>query len=57
MAGGAVTGSERPSRDLVNEVFGEELPSVTRDERDGGAAEDGADRDRWLRDNVPPHHG
>ena len=45
-----------PDRDAVNSVFGEELPQTSSDERDpAGAAEDG-ERDRWMRDNVPPHH-
>jgi hypothetical protein len=44
------------SKDLVNRVFGDELPDVTTDEWDSASPEDMADRDRWLRDNVPPHH-
>ncbi|AYF73003.1 hypothetical protein D7D52_02975 [Nocardia yunnanensis] len=37
-------------------VFGDELPSTTKDERtpepdSGGSADD------WLRSQVPPHHG
>lgn len=42
-------------------VFGDVLPDTTGDERDAGS---GASRDagepagdRWLRDQVPPHHG
>jgi hypothetical protein len=42
--------------DAVNKVFGELLPETTTDERDADALRDDADRDRWLRDNVPPHH-
>ena len=38
-------------------VFGDVLPESTRDDRDevsqGGEGVD----DRWLRDQVPPHHG
>ena len=43
-------------------VFGDVLPDTTSDERDdtasGGAdrAEDSA-TDRWLKAQVPPHHG
>ncbi|HWJ82346.1 MAG TPA: hypothetical protein VNS55_08935 [Nocardioides sp.] len=41
------------------EVFGDVLPEVTRDERDPG--EDRGDgesaSDRWLKSQVPPHHG
>lgn len=52
-----MTERPKPSRDLVNKVFGDPLPSVTKDELDDGSSEDRFDRDRWLRDNVPPHHG
>jgi hypothetical protein len=52
-----VTEPTQRSKDVVNAIFGEELPSTTRDERDGDAPEENSDRDRWLRDNVPPHHG
>ncbi|UWI82306.1 hypothetical protein [Mycobacterium paraterrae] len=27
------------------------------DERDPDASRDAEERERWLRDNVPPHHG
>ncbi len=37
-------------------VFGDVLPETTRDERDDGSGEAAAN-DRWLRDQVPPHHG
>ena len=41
------------------EVFGDVLPETTADERDDGdgapAEEKGTDR--WLREQVPPHHG
>jgi hypothetical protein len=42
-------------------VFGDVLPESTRDDRDPDDAR-AADRaegvgDRWLRDQVPPHHG
>jgi hypothetical protein len=48
---------DRPSRQLVNELFGDSLPSTTRDERPEDSSEGDADRDEWLRENVPPHHG
>lgn len=39
-------------------VFGEVLPETTQDDRDEreprGA---GSEAERWLRSNVPPHHG
>ncbi|MEV3964893.1 hypothetical protein AB0M34_29075 [Nocardia sp. NPDC050193] len=39
----------------LDRIFGEVLPSTTRDERDDGATS-GAD-DEWWRSQVPPHHG
>ncbi|BBY19747.1 hypothetical protein MLIT_53390 [Mycolicibacterium litorale] len=47
--------SKRP-RDSVNKIFGETLPETSADERDDRASEDEAQHDRWLRDNIPPHH-
>jgi hypothetical protein len=50
-------------RKRLAEVFGDVLPDTTSDERDpdlsSGAAGDAADPagDRWLRSQVPPHHG
>ncbi len=52
-----MTNSGRHSRDSVNEIFGDPIPDITSDERDDIRPEDAAERDRWLRDNVPPHHG
>jgi hypothetical protein len=49
-------GSSRRSRDAVNKIFGEAFPEVTVDEGDVRSPEDDAERERWLRDNVPPHH-
>jgi hypothetical protein len=39
-------------------VFGDVLPDTTSDERDpeSGEQRDEA-QDRWLRSQVPPHHG
>lgn len=40
------------------EVFGDVLPEVTRDERDPEERSDGESAtDRWLKSQVPPHHG
>ncbi len=51
--------ADRDKRRRVAEVFGDVLPEVTSDERDehDGDAADGSDSDRWLRAQVPPHHG
>jgi hypothetical protein len=47
-------------RKRLAEVFGDVLPATTSDERDpeptpGDATDDAGDR--WLRAQVPPHHG
>ncbi|WP_049774233.1 MULTISPECIES: hypothetical protein [unclassified Nocardioides] len=43
------------------EVFGEALPETTKDERDDAARdkarESESPSDRWLREQIPPHHG
>ena len=40
-------------------VFGDVLPDTTSDERDTEAVPESDDdaQDRWLRGQVPPHHG
>jgi hypothetical protein len=41
-------------------VFGDAMPDTTSDERDdapSGTPEGESAGDRWLRDQVPPHHG
>ncbi len=59
-----MTESAEQRRRRLDAVFGEVLPTTTRDERDPG--EDGTrggdcDRDdatdTWLKAQVPPHHG
>jgi hypothetical protein len=44
-------------RGAVHRVFGAELPQASTDERDPDAGRDSDDREQWLRENVPPHHG
>jgi len=51
-----MTQPPKRSRDLVNKVFGEAFPAVSGDEREPDSPDTDADHDRWLRDNVPPHH-
>ncbi|HTM85311.1 MAG TPA: hypothetical protein VL179_10520 [Mycobacterium sp.] len=36
--------------------LGTDFPLESADERDPDAQREAADRERWLRDNVPPHH-
>lgn len=47
--------SDAARRRQLAEVFGEVLPSTTRDER--GESREEAGHDAWLRSQVPPHHG
>ena len=46
-----------PVRRRLDEIFGNVLPDVTRDERPEAADEPSASGDEWLRANRPPHHG
>ena len=39
------------------EVFGDVLPETTTDERDPASPARESSSDRWLREQVPPHHG
>jgi hypothetical protein len=48
----AETDWERRRR--LAEVFGDPLPESTRDDRDDAPEPVG---DRWLEEQVPPHHG
>lgn len=55
-APGELTEWERKRR--LAEIFGDVLPSTTKDERGPGADEAGESaNDAWLRRQVPPHHG
>ncbi|MCH9640663.1 MAG: hypothetical protein K0U69_02650 [Actinomycetia bacterium] len=44
------------SENVLDEIFGDALPEMPFDERDKPSPEDDADHDRWLNENVPPHH-
>lgn len=46
---------QRPDKAAVDKMFGAELPRSSSDERDPDATVEDSERDRWLRDNVPPH--
>ncbi|GHF44617.1 hypothetical protein FHX82_001826 [Amycolatopsis bartoniae] len=41
-------------RRSLDAIFGEVLPETTSDERDPDSR--GDDRERWYRENRPPHH-
>ena len=40
-------------------IFGDVLPSVTRDEKDDRPPADKGESasEKWLKEQVPPHHG
>ena len=45
-------------RRRLEAVFGDVLPETTSDEREDGSPEpEGDAQERWLRSQVPPHHG
>ena len=46
-----------PVRHRLDEIFGDVLPEVTRDEQADAGDEPAAAGDEWLRANRPPHHG
>jgi hypothetical protein len=62
-AGDGAGDAEWRRRRRLAEVFGDVLPETTSDERDPVTASDATDsaeetpQDRWLRSQVPPHHG
>jgi hypothetical protein len=50
--------TEWQRRRRLASVFGDVLPDTTSDERDSESPRDDGDaQDRWLRSQVPPHHG
>jgi hypothetical protein len=51
-----VSDNARHKSHSVNKIFGNSLPDTTKDEREEDPSERDAERDDWLRDNVPPHH-
>jgi hypothetical protein len=58
---GTADGPDRARREpdrrrRLAEVFGDDLPEQTSDDRDDPGERRG-DADEWLRRQVPPHHG
>ncbi|MCL2541384.1 MAG: hypothetical protein FWE71_02870 [Nocardioidaceae bacterium] len=62
------TGAQEPEwrrKRRLAEVFGDVLPDATRDDREerderderGGGSSSETASDRWLKSQVPPHHG
>lgn len=39
------------------EIFGDVEPAVTRDEKDDAAPRAEPASEKWLKEQVPPHHG
>ena len=56
MTGRREAESEWERRRRRAEVFGDTLPDTTADERDDSPKRE-SETDRWLREQVPPHHG
>jgi hypothetical protein len=44
-------------RKRLAEVFGDVLPDTTSDEREDPGDSSESASDRWLKSQVPPHHG
>jgi len=46
-------------RQLLDQIFGDVLPSTTNDERepDGSGSAHHGYSEQWYRDNRPPHNG
>ena len=57
MSEGKKPESDWQRRKRLAEVFGDVLPDTTSDERDIQKADDESASDRWLKSQVPPHHG
>lgn len=53
---GGVDEVARQRGEHLQRVFGEVLPETTSDERGSDDADSDADRERWYRENRPPHH-
>ncbi|MFZ2015534.1 MAG: hypothetical protein WAV00_17080 [Nocardioides sp.] len=53
----APTEPEWQRRKRLASVFGDVLPDTTSDEREPDGGDSEAAGERWLRAQVPPHHG
>jgi hypothetical protein len=45
-----------PRNPLVNAPLGEAMPESCAEDRDSRSAAEQDEHDRWLCENVPPHH-
>jgi hypothetical protein len=44
------------ARDAVNKIFEDLLRELPVDEHDSFSPDVTAEHEKWLRDNIPPHH-
>jgi hypothetical protein len=51
----AESAEERQRR--LAEIFGDDLPTQTRDDQADPREDDDRSKDAWLKAQVPPHHG
>ena len=49
-------GGAGADKDAVNRIFGTDLPQEAPAPDDRESPSTDSERDRWLRENVPPHH-
>jgi hypothetical protein len=57
ITGGLIVNSPHSKqRDSVNKIFGDPLAEGRVEDPEPRSPEEAAEHDRWLRDNVPPHH-
>lgn len=58
-SGGPTGGEDWQRRRRMAEIFGDVLPETTQDEREQVPADGpgSSSQDRWLKEQVPPHHG
>ncbi|MFE6507119.1 hypothetical protein ACFVDI_06470 [Nocardioides sp. NPDC057767] len=58
-----VEGPEEPKepewkrKQRLARIFGDVLPETTQDERESSTESEESASDRWLKSQVPPHHG
>ncbi|NHA00651.1 hypothetical protein G5V59_13145 [Nocardioides sp. W3-2-3] len=55
-----MAGTDEPAwkrKQRLAEIFGDVEPSVTEDDKDEPAAKAEPAAEKWLKEQVPPHHG
>jgi hypothetical protein len=51
-----VTDRPKGTPEAVNKIFGDPLRELPVEERHSISPDEAVEHDRWLRDNIPPHH-